>query len=118
MGKIEAKENQYTFGIRKDRHEMAGPAELLLGAFAACCLKNVERFSSLLGFEYTNAKIQVEGVRQEKPPMMSEISYTLRISGSDERLNPDLLHKNIRKFGTVYNTLSQVSAIHGKIITD
>lgn len=118
IGQIEAKENQYTFGIHKDRNEMAGAAELLLGAFAACCLKNVERFSSLLDFEYKNAEIQVEGVHQEKPPMMKEIHYTLRINSSDENLNPDLLHKNIRKFGTIYNTLSQVSEINGEIIID
>ena len=40
------KENEIIFGITPDQKELANPVELLLGAFAACCLKNIERFSS------------------------------------------------------------------------
>lgn len=115
IGEIDAKNNHYEFGISQDHKDMAGPAELLLSAFAACCLKNVERFSSILEFEYETAEIQVEGIRHDKPPVMKEINYTLEIKSSDENLNPDLLHKNIQKFGTIYNTLSHGSAINGEI---
>lgn len=115
IGEIDAKKNHYEFGVSQDHKDMAGPAEMLLSAFAACCLKNVERFSSILEFEYETAEIQVEGIRQDKPPLMKEIKYTLEIKSSDENLNTDLLHKNIQKFGTIYNTLSHGSEITGEI---
>lgn len=115
VGQIDAKSNRYEFGISQDQKDMAGPAELLLSAFAACSLKNVERFSSILEFDYEHAEIHVEGVRQDKPPLMKEINYTLEIKSTDENLNPDLLHKNIQKFGTIYNTLKQGSTINGEI---
>jgi uncharacterized OsmC-like protein len=115
VGEVDAKNNHYTFGISKDHKEMAGPVEILLSAFAACCLKNVERFSSILNFPYEHAQIKVKGIRQDKPPLMKEIIYTLEIKSSDNNLNIDLLHKNIQKFGTIYNTLNQSSAITGEI---
>ena len=54
---VKAKSNEYSFGIKADEPEKAGPAELLMSAFAACCLKNVERFSSILKYSYLSAEI-------------------------------------------------------------
>lgn len=113
---IKAKSNEYSFGVKSDQPEKAGPAELLLGAFAACCLKNVERFSSLLHYTYQTAEIDVIGERQENPPMFNRIRFTLYISGNDSNLKPDLLLKNLQKFGTIYNTLNEVCEIEGQII--
>lgn len=115
---ITAKSNSFAFGIKATQNEMAGPTELLLSAFAACCLKNVERFSSILHFTYTNAEIEVTGIRQDKPPMINRISYALKIASDDPDLNLDLLHKNIKKFGTIYNTLNVVCEINGQIILE
>ncbi len=113
---IIAKSNNFNFGIKANQSEMAGPTELLLGAFAACCLKNVERFSSILHFTYEDATIEVRGFRQEKPPMINNISYTLRITSDDPNLHLPLLHKNLKKFGTIYNTLNVVCEINGELI--
>lgn len=112
---INAKSNEYSFGVKADQSELAGPAELLLSAFAACCMKNVERFSSILHFNYKAAEIEVSGIRQEKPPMFNTINYTLTIETNDSKLNADLLHKNLIKFGTIYNTLNAVCEIEGQI---
>lgn len=113
---VKAKSNEYSFGIKPNQPEVAGPAELLMSAFAACCLKNVERFSNILHYTYNHAEIEVKGTRQEKPPMMNEIEFTLTISSSDENLKPDLLMKNLQKFGTIYNTLNAACEIKGEII--
>ena len=94
---------------------MANPAELLLGAFAACCLKNIERFSQLLKFDYENAQIEVIGERQDAPPKMKAIRYTIQIKSQDKRLNIALLHKNIQKYGTIYNTLKETCEVSGEI---
>lgn len=113
---IIAKANSYDFGIKSNQKEMAGPANILLGAFAACCLKNVERFSAILHYTYDSAEIEVIGTRQEKPPMINKIDYTLHISSKDPNFKPDLLLKNLKKFGTIYNTLNAVCEIDGQLI--
>lgn len=110
------KERSVLFGVTNDQGDLPNPAELLLGAFAACCLKNVQRFSDLLGFGYTNARIEVSGERQEKPTKMVAIRYVININSADEKLNVKLLHKNIRKFGTIYNTLKDVCDVSGELI--
>jgi uncharacterized OsmC-like protein len=112
---IKAKEQVIEFGITKDHDTVAGPAELLVSAFAACCLKNVERFSSILKFEYESANIQVKGERQDRPPKIVKLTYELEIKSEDANLKLDLLHRNIQKFGTIYNTLKGTCAIVGKI---
>ncbi len=96
--------------------ELPGPAELLLTAFSACALKNVERFSKMLPFQYEAARIEVEGERQDTPPKFTHIRYTLELvtDEPDERL--DLLHKNIRKYGTITNTLAEACELDGELI--
>ena len=39
---------------------LPGPAELLGAAFAACLLKNIERFSEILPFRQSGASLRVE----------------------------------------------------------
>jgi len=112
---INAKSNIYSFGVKSNQSDLAGPAELLLSAFAACCLKNVERFSTVLKYNYQSAEIEVTGIRQEKPPMFTQINYKLNIVSNDLDLNTELLHKNLQKFGTIYNTLNAVCSINGEI---
>jgi len=45
-----------------------GPADLLATAFAACVLKNVERFSGILPFRYDGASISVIAEREACHP--------------------------------------------------
>lgn len=89
---------------------------MLLGAFAACCLKNIERFSDTLKFDYEHAQIEVVGERQEKPTKLVTIKYIILIKSEDPKLNPKLLHKNLQKFGTIYNTLKETCKVSGEII--
>ena len=110
-----AKQTNMSFGIRSDQVHLPNPAELLLGAFAACCLKNIERFSYTLKFDYEYAKIEVIGERQEKPTKLIAIQYIIYIKSEDVNLNLKLLHKNIQKFGTIYNTLKETCAVSGEI---
>ncbi len=109
------REQSTAFGILEQQQALPNPAELLLGAFAACCLKNVQRFSGLLGFSYESARIEVTGIRQEKPTKIDAIRYVIYLQGADSRLNPELLHKNLRKFGTIYNTLKETCDISGEL---
>jgi uncharacterized OsmC-like protein len=110
------KQTEINFGITHESIDyLANPAELFLGAFSACILKNVERFSELMSYEYTKAEITVSAVRLENPPRMDEIRYELLIYSEDSNLNINLLKKNIEKFGTIYNTVKTSCSIVGEI---
>ncbi len=114
--KLQIKQSVIPFGTTpKTAKELPNPAELLLGAFAACVLKNVERFSGLLNFEYDKASLQLTASRIEKPPHIHHIHYELEIHSSDKQLNMVLLKKNIEKFGTIYNTIKETCKISGNI---
>jgi uncharacterized OsmC-like protein len=113
---ITIKQSEIIFGITPASADiLANPAELFLGSFSACILKNVERFSILMNFEYSNAEIIVNATRIEKPPRMDEINYELRIYSQDTHLNINLLKKNIENFGTIFNTVKSSCSIIGEI---
>jgi uncharacterized OsmC-like protein len=113
---INIKQSEINFGITPASDDtLANPAELFLGSFSACILKNVERFSILMNFEYSKAEIIVNSTRLEKPPRMDEINYELRIYSQDTHLNINLLKKNIENFGTIFNTVKSSCSIIGEI---
>lgn len=94
---------------------LPGPAELLAAAFSACLLKNLERASQLLDFQYDRAEVDVIARRQDSPPRFVEITYAMRITTDEPQRRIDLVHRNLRKFGTVYNTLAAVCQIDGQL---
>ncbi len=95
---------------------LPNPAELFLSSFAACILKNVERYSQKLHIPYRKAQITVKGWRTDVPPAMVKVEYTLTILSSANLRQIDLLHKNIKKFGTIYNTVANSCDVSGNII--
>ena len=97
--------------------KLPGPADLLAAAFAACILKNVERFSKILPFRYDAATVEVTAERQDAPPKMTRISYVLTIDTDEDAHRVDLLHRNIKLHGTIYNTLAAVCEVDGQIKT-
>ncbi len=110
------KQSTIDFGITTESGDtLPNPAELFLGAFSACILKNIERFSVMMGFEYSKAEITVTATRFEKPPRMDDIIYELIVYSKDENLNIDLLKKNIEKFGTIFNTFKTSCSVNGEI---
>lgn len=113
---INIKESKFGFGISPDRAELlANPAEIFLGSLSACILKNVERFSGLMKFEYSRADIHLKAERLDNPPRMDNIEYELKIYSEDSSLNIPLLKKNIEKFGTIFNTVKSSCNISGSI---
>jgi len=115
IGIVSIKDSEIDFGITADNPALKNPAELFLASLSACILKNVERFSELLNFEYTKASIILEANRKEKPPSIDSITYKLYLSSEDPKLNLNLLQKNIEKFGTIYNTIAGSCSISGTI---
>ena len=115
-GDIYIKKSNIVFGTTSQTSEtLPNPAELFLGSFASCMLKNVERFSMLMKFKYNHTTLEVKAERLENPPRMDNIIYNLNIYSNDIKLNIDLLQKNIEKHGTIYNTVKQICTINGTI---
>lgn len=97
---------------------LPGPADLLTAAFAACVLKNVERFSQILPFRYQDASIKVVAERQDAPPKMVRVTYSLRLVTDEPDQRVELLHRNIQKHGTIYNTLAATCAVSGTVVVE
>jgi uncharacterized OsmC-like protein len=93
-----------------------GPAELLCGALAACLLKNVERFSQMLPFRYEGARVQVTAERQERPPRFTRFTYHLEVVTDEPPRRVQLLHHNVRTYGTVSGTLGEVAEVVGELV--
>ena len=96
---------------------LPGPGELLAAAFAACAIKNVERFSRILPFAYDAAEIDVELHREDHPSRFDRVDYVLRLVTDEPAARVDLLARNLAKHGTVYNTLAAGCEITGRIET-
>jgi uncharacterized OsmC-like protein len=99
----------------KQSEHLFNPAELFLSAFAACVLKNVERFSEILKFSYTKADISVHGVREEPPPRLTKVHYELTIWTEESQHRIDLLRKNLEKHGTIFNTIALACIVSGEV---
>jgi len=97
------------------RRDAFNPAELLLAATAACMLKGIERVAPMLGFDYRGAEVRLHGVRQDAPPKLVSIDYELIVDTDEPERRLDLLHTNVRKYGTVSNTLREALKLEGVI---
>lgn len=95
-----------------------GPAELLAAAFAACLMKNRERSAALLSFRYERAGVDVRARRRDVPPRFVQLEYELHLVTDETQRRVDLVHRNLRQYGTVYNTLAAVCEVNGRIVTE
>lgn len=99
-----------------ERSDSFGPAELLASALAACLLKGLERSAHLMPFAYESAEVDVVSQRQDRPPRFTTFRYELRIVTAEPERRVQLLHENLRRFGTVFNTLAPTCAVEGSIV--
>lgn len=97
------------------RLDAFNPAELLLASVAACMIKGIERITPMIHFELRGVEVRLHGVREDSPPSMRSISYELIVDTdeSDQRL--ELLHTNVRKYGTISNTIARGTKLVGSI---
>ncbi len=95
-----------------------GPADLLATAFAACVLKNIERFARILPFAYDTASIRVTLERQDNPPRITSVQYEVRLVTPESPHRVDLLHRNLIQYGTIYNTLAAACPVTGSITVE
>lgn len=91
------------------------PAELLMAAISACMIKGIERVAPILKFEFRGVEIKLHGVRQDQPPKMESIAYEIVIDSDEDDHRLELLHKNVKQYGTVFNSVAAGTDLSGKI---
>jgi uncharacterized OsmC-like protein len=89
------------------------PAELLLAALSACMIKGIERVTPILKFQLRGVEVRVHGVRQDVPPRLESIQYEIIVDTDEPDRRLDLLHDNVRKYGTVFNTVAPGTELTG-----
>ncbi|MDD5404995.1 MAG: OsmC family protein [Sulfuricella sp.] len=89
------------------------PAELLLAALSACIIKGIERVAPILKFNLRGVEVRVDGVRQDVPPRMESITYEIIVDSDESDRRLALLHENVKKYGTVFNTVAPGTQLSG-----
>ena len=97
------------------RADAFNPAELFLDAIAACMLKGIARVIPMLKFDLRGVEVTLHGVRQDSPPKMIAIDYEIIVDTDEEDRRLALLHTNVRKFGTISNTVAAATRLEGTI---
>jgi uncharacterized OsmC-like protein len=95
------------------RRDALNPAELLLAALSACMIKGIERVAPMLTFSFRRVEVRVHGVRQDVPPRMERIDYEILIDTDEPDRRLELLHENVKKYGTVFNTVAPGTVLEG-----
>jgi len=99
----------------RGRDDAFNPAELFLAAVAACMIKGIERVTPMLKFELHGVEVKLHGVRQDSPPKMISIDYEIIVDTDEDDRRLELLHTNVRKFGTISNTVAEATKLEGSI---
>lgn len=97
------------------RDDAFNPAELLLAAIAACMIKSIERVRPMLEFDLRGVDVRIHGLRQDSPPKLVSIDYEILVDTDEADHRLDLLHTNVRKFGTISNTVAQATQLNGTL---
>ncbi len=97
------------------RLDALNPVELLLAALSACMIKGIERVAGALGIEYDSVDVSLTAHRPDDEARIEAITYELRIGTAAGQDKLDLLHKNLMKFGTIYNTVKAGTSLTGTV---
>lgn len=115
----EARTKEATIALDTDvggRLDAFNPAELFLAAIAACMIKGIERVMPTLKFELRGVEVKLRGVRQDSPPKMISVDYELIVDTDENDRRLELLHTNVRKYGTISNTVAAATDLTGRIV--
>ncbi len=114
----EATTKQATLTLDTDlqgRPDAFNPAELFLAAIAACMIKGIERVAPMIHFQFDAVDVKLHGIRQDAPPMKVAVNYEIIVETAEEDRRLELLHTNIRKYGTISNTVAKATKLEGII---
>lgn len=114
----EAKTKEARIALDTDiagRTDAFNPAELLLASIAACMIKGIERVAPMIHFQFEHVEVRLHGIRQDAPPMIVAIEYEIIVKTDEDDRRLELLHTNVRKYGTISNTVAKATKLDGTI---
>lgn len=100
------------------RPDALNPVELLLAALSACIIKGIERVAGTLGIDYDTVNVALKAHRPVDEARIEDITYVIRIGTDADQSKLELLHKNLMKFGTIYNTVKTGTKLSGVIVAE
>ena len=93
---------------------MQGLRSLEFGAGSQ--IKGIERVVPMLKFSLRGVEMRVHGVRQHVPPRMEGIDYEIVVDTDEPDRRLELLHDNVKKYGTVFNTVAPGTDLKGVLV--
>ena len=97
------------------RGDAFNPAELFLASIAACMIKGIERVAPMIRFHLRGVGVHLKAVRQDAPPKIISVVYELAVDTDESNQRLELLHTNVRKYGTISNTVADSTSLEGTI---
>jgi uncharacterized OsmC-like protein len=76
-------------------------------------IKGAERVAPMIKFDLRGMEVTLHGVRQDAPPKIIRIDYEIIVDTAETDQRLELLYKNIRKYGTVSNTVAAAAELNG-----
>lgn len=101
---------------REDNPRALNPAELLLTAVGGCLLKNISKLAPKMHLKIAGVRVKVSGWRTDDPPRITAIRYKLELFTAEPRAHVERLHRYLREYGTVYNTVSGGVELSGEAV--
>lgn len=89
------------------------PVETLLSALGDCLLTALDYVAELSKITVAEAWIELEATRQDKPPSLIRIRYTLHLASEAPKDRIERLVGLAERNSTVFQTLSQAIPIEG-----
>ena len=90
--------------------------ELLLSAFQRLLAQECGAAGAHSALQLHACGDARHGVREDKPPRLVSIDWELTLWTDEPQSRIDLLERNLRKQGTIYNTLAAACAMEGRVI--
>ena len=78
-------------------------------------IKGIERVTPMIHFEFRGVEVALTAVRQDSPPKIVSVHYELIVDTDETDQRLELLHTNVRKYGTISNTVAAATALDGVI---
>jgi putative redox protein len=104
--KAQARGHMIILNVRKGSGESGlNAAETLMAALGTCLLTNLNALAQKMRLQIDAARVEIDALRQEDPPLLTEMHYRLVIDSPNDPDKLQELHELSVKWGTVTNTL-------------
>lgn len=97
------------------QEDLFNPVELLLAALSSSLLEGVAQAMPLLDLAIRGAAVRVRAACQDAPPKISRVEYTVWLDCDESDLRLERVHENLKKFGTVFNTVAAGCELVGTV---